>query len=122
MIRYGRIGWNVAYDFNEGDFQSCLLVLKTYLTKAVENGDDKLPWGSLKYLIGEVMYGGRAIDNFDRRVLRTYMDEYVPQWRRALRAMSSGQPAAVLYLSRFSLTHMWRCSVHFLFCRVQVHG
>ena len=22
------------------------------------------------------MYGGRAIDNFDRRVLRTYMDEY----------------------------------------------
>ena len=23
------------------------------------------------------MYGGRAIDNFDRRVLRTYMDEYM---------------------------------------------
>ena len=46
--RYGRIGWNVSYDFNEGDFQSCMLVLKTYLTKAVENGDTKLPWGSLK--------------------------------------------------------------------------
>jgi dynein heavy chain len=36
-----------------------------------------MPWGSLKYLIGEVMYGGRAIDDFDRRVLRTYMDEYM---------------------------------------------
>ncbi|WP_411023749.1 hypothetical protein, partial [Salmonella sp. s51228] len=35
-----------------------------------------IPWGSLKYLIGEVMYGGRAIDDFDRRVLRTYMNEY----------------------------------------------
>ena len=23
------------------------------------------------------MYGGRAIDNFDRRVLNTYMDEYM---------------------------------------------
>lgn len=23
------------------------------------------------------MYGGRAIDNFDRRILRTYMDEYM---------------------------------------------
>ena len=23
------------------------------------------------------MYGGRAIDDFDRRVLRTYMDEYM---------------------------------------------
>ena len=30
-----------------------------------------------QYLIGEVMYGGRAIDNFDRRVLNTYMDEYM---------------------------------------------
>lgn len=25
----------------------------------------------------KVMYGGRAIDNFDRRVLNTYMNEYM---------------------------------------------
>ena len=25
----------------------------------------------------QVMYGGRAIDNFDRRILNTYMDEYM---------------------------------------------
>ena len=25
----------------------------------------------------KVMYGGRAIDDFDRRVLKTYMDEYM---------------------------------------------
>ena len=25
----------------------------------------------------KVMYGGRAIDDFDRRVLRTYMNEYM---------------------------------------------
>lgn len=37
----------------------------------------RLPWGSLKYLIGEVMYGGRVIDDFDRRVVKTYMDEYM---------------------------------------------
>ena len=29
-------------------------VLGTYLSKAVESGDTKIPWGSLKYLIGEV--------------------------------------------------------------------
>jgi dynein heavy chain len=52
-------------------------ILKTYLTKALENSDNKIPWSSLKYLIGEVMYGGRAIDDFDRRILRTYMDEYM---------------------------------------------
>ena len=49
-----QIGWNVSYDFNESDFRVCMDVLGTYLTKAVESGDTKIPWGSLKYLIGEV--------------------------------------------------------------------
>nr|XP_026696380.1 dynein heavy chain 10, axonemal isoform X1 [Ciona intestinalis]XP_026696381.1 dynein heavy chain 10, axonemal isoform X2 [Ciona intestinalis] len=74
--KYGKIGWNISYDFNESDHTVCMDILKTYLIKAFELGDDKIPWGSLKYLIGEVMYGGRAIDNFDRRVLTTYMEEY----------------------------------------------
>ncbi|XP_043925694.1 dynein axonemal heavy chain 10 [Protopterus annectens] len=74
--KYGKIGWNVPYDFNESDFQVCLEILNTYLTKAYKQNDTRIPWGSLKYLIGEVMYGGRAIDSFDRRILTTYMDEY----------------------------------------------
>jgi dynein heavy chain len=93
--KYDKIGWNVSYDFNESDFRVCMQILNTYLTKALDNPDSKIPWASLKYLIGEVcfayvlphlnllfffvkvMYGGRAIDNFDRRVLNTYMDEYM---------------------------------------------
>ena len=35
-----------------------------------------IPWGSLKYLIGDAMYGGRVSDSFDRRVLSTYLEEY----------------------------------------------
>lgn len=53
--KYGKIGWNVPYDFNESDFQVCMDILKTYLTKATNNKETKLPWNSLKYLIGEVM-------------------------------------------------------------------
>nr|XP_015221526.1 PREDICTED: dynein heavy chain 10, axonemal [Lepisosteus oculatus] len=75
--KYGKIGWNVPYDFNESDFQVCMEILNTYLTKSYHQGDSKIPWGSLKYLIGEVMYGGRAIDSFDRRILTVYMDEYL---------------------------------------------
>ena len=75
--KYGKIGWNVPYDFNESDFRVCMQLMDTYLTKSFENGDEKIPWNSLKYLIGEVMYGGRAIDDFDRRVLKIYMDEYM---------------------------------------------
>ncbi|KAM6052185.1 dynein axonemal heavy chain 10 [Chlamydotis macqueenii] len=75
--KFGKVGWNVPYDFNESDFQVCMEILNTYLTKAFEQNDDKIPWSSLKYLIGEVMYGGRAIDSFDRRILTVYMDEYL---------------------------------------------
>ena len=28
-------------------------------------------------MVSKVMYGGRAIDNFDRRILGTYMNEYI---------------------------------------------
>ncbi|XP_059533127.1 dynein axonemal heavy chain 10 [Myotis daubentonii] len=75
--KFGKIGWNVYYDFNESDFQVCMEILNTYLTKAFQQRDTRIPWGSLKYLIGEVMYGGRAIDSFDRRILTIYMDEYL---------------------------------------------
>lgn len=29
-------------------------ILNTYLTKAFQQQDPRIPWGSLKYLIGEV--------------------------------------------------------------------
>ncbi|KAH8871924.1 Dynein heavy chain 10, axonemal [Schistosoma japonicum] len=74
--KFGKIGWNINYDFNESDFRVCMQILSTYLQKAINENDVKIPWDSLKYLIGEVMYGGRAIDEYDRRILRTYMDEY----------------------------------------------
>ncbi|PRP82215.1 dynein-1-alpha heavy chain, flagellar inner arm I1 complex, partial [Planoprotostelium fungivorum] len=75
--KYGYIGWNIPYDFNESDFASSLMLLSTYLTKATKNRDKVIPWGSLRYLIGEVMYGGRVTDTFDRRILKTYLDEYM---------------------------------------------
>ncbi|CAL1680177.1 unnamed protein product [Lasius platythorax] len=74
--RYGKIGWNIKYDFNESDFNVCTTILDTYLTKALATRESIVPWNSLKYLIGEVMYGGRVMDSYDRRVSYTYMDEY----------------------------------------------
>lgn len=52
--KYGKIGWNIAYDFNESDFRVCMTLLSTYLTKSLESPDKRIPWASLKYLIGEV--------------------------------------------------------------------
>jgi len=67
----------VAYDFNESDFSISLKLLNLYLKKARENKDETIPWNSLKYLIGEAMYGGRVTDDCDRRVLNTYLKEYL---------------------------------------------
>ena len=75
--KYGKLGWNVAYDFNETDFRISMALISTYLTKAFDNSDDLIPWGTLRYLIGEAMYGGRVSDSYDRRVLVTYLDEYL---------------------------------------------
>jgi len=75
--KYGKIGWNVNYDFNESDLNISRRLLALYLEKAHEDNDEFLPWGSLKYLIGDAMYGGRVSDNLDRRVLKTYLEEYM---------------------------------------------
>ena len=75
--KYGKIGFNVAYDFNESDYTVSRKLLGLYLTKAFVNGDEVLPWGSLRYLIGDAMYGGRVSDFFDRRILSTYLEEYL---------------------------------------------
>merc|ERR1711988_967655 len=50
--KYGKIGWNVAYDFNESDFMISRRLIGLHLKKAVEDQDESLPWDSLKYLIG----------------------------------------------------------------------
>ena len=74
--KYGKWGWNVPYDFNDSDFDVSRRLLAMYLTKAMTAPDDIIPWSSLRYLIGECMYGGRVTDSYDRRILATYLEEY----------------------------------------------
>ena len=47
----------MSYDFNESDFEVCMDIVRTYLAKAHVNNDTRIPWNSLKYLIGEVSAG-----------------------------------------------------------------
>lgn len=43
----------------------------------MENEEEDLPWDTLRYLIGEAMYGGRVTDDCDRRVMTSYLLEYM---------------------------------------------
>lgn len=36
-----------------------------------------MPWDDLRYLFGEIMYGGHITDDWDRRLCKTYLVEYI---------------------------------------------
>ncbi|KAJ3242061.1 Dynein heavy chain 2, axonemal [Chytriomyces hyalinus] len=63
------LGWNVTSDFNNSDFDVCENILCVLLDEYEET-----PWDALKYLIAEANYGGRLTDDWDRRILRSYIN------------------------------------------------
>lgn len=58
------------YPFNAGDLNISSQVLLGYL----EN-NSRVPWEDLRYLFGEIMYGGHITDDWDRRLCKTYLEE-----------------------------------------------
>ncbi|XP_025160705.1 dynein beta chain, ciliary-like [Harpegnathos saltator] len=70
--KFGAQGWNRPYPFNVGDLTISASVLLNYL-----EGNAKVPWEDLRYLFGEIMYGGHITDDWDRRLCRTYLLEYL---------------------------------------------
>ncbi|NWI70492.1 DYH17 protein, partial [Todus mexicanus] len=70
--KFGAQGWNRPYPFNNGDLTISINVLYNYL-----EANPKVPWDDLRYLFGEIMYGGHITDDWDRRLCRTYLSEYI---------------------------------------------
>ncbi|XP_078011950.1 dynein axonemal heavy chain 17 isoform X1 [Phascolarctos cinereus] len=70
--KFGAQGWNRVYPFNNGDLTISISVLYNYL-----EANPKVPWDDLRYLFGEIMYGGHITDDWDRRLCRTYLEEYI---------------------------------------------
>ena len=66
--KFGSQGWSRNYNFNDGDLTICGDVLHNYLTKY-----EKVPYDDLRYIYGEIMYGGHITDGWDRRTNNTYL-------------------------------------------------
>ncbi|XP_054619934.1 dynein axonemal heavy chain 9-like isoform X3 [Dunckerocampus dactyliophorus] len=70
--KFGPQGWNRSYPFNTGDLTISISVLYNYL-----EANPKVPYDDLRYLFGEIMYGGHITDDWDRRLCGTYLEEFV---------------------------------------------
>lgn len=37
----------------------------------------KMPWEDLRYIFGEIMYGGHIVDDWDRKLCKTYLEYFM---------------------------------------------
>jgi dynein heavy chain len=70
--RFGQQGWSRKYSFNTGDLTICANVLESYL-----EANPVIPWDDIRYIFGEIMYGGHITDAWDRRTCNSYLSVLV---------------------------------------------
>ena len=65
--KFGPLGWNIPYEFNESDLDASLMFLEKHMFAITE-----ISWSTVQYMICEAQYGGRITDDFDRILFNTY--------------------------------------------------
>ncbi|EPY30591.1 hypothetical protein STCU_03990 [Strigomonas culicis] len=70
--KFGPLGWNRGYPFNMGDLTTCLEVASNYIEDR-----PKVPWEDLRYVFGEIMYGGHITDDWDRVLCMAYLQSFI---------------------------------------------
>ena len=74
--QYGPMGFNMMYPFGVGDLRDSSTVLTNYMENS---GGGKIPWSDLRYIFGEIMYGGHIVNDFDRKMCNTYLDFFMKE-------------------------------------------
>lgn len=82
--KYGPLGWCVPYEFNNSDLEASLCFVEKYLNNLAnlppqQNQIQNISTTVLKYMVCEVLYGGRITDDLDRELFATFGEEYIKE-------------------------------------------
>uniref|UniRef100_F6U200 AAA+ ATPase domain-containing protein n=1 Tax=Monodelphis domestica TaxID=13616 RepID=F6U200_MONDO len=69
--KYGTLGWNIPYEFSTSDLEVTIKVLGILMKDKIF-----IPWEAIYYLTGEIIYGGRVTDPWDRLSLMALLQKF----------------------------------------------
>lgn len=63
----------MMYPFAGGDLRDSVVCLQNYM----ENTSGRVPWEDLRYIFGQIMYGGHIVNDFDRLLCVSYLEHFL---------------------------------------------
>lgn len=86
--KYGSLSFNISYEFTDGDLRICVDQLHAFLAEY----RGTVPYDVLRYTAGQINYGGRVTDDWDRRCIMNVLgDFYQPKVVRAGYVFDAGR-------------------------------